>query len=196
MEQVTIGNGSVARELIAQMGDRNIKCFVDRRFISDAMSAELPIEEFNPDTMEAIVAVGDPIIRSGVVPSLPKNTSFFSYIDPRANVFGSDIDVGEGTIISAGAIVMVSARLGRHTYINRNTMVGHETYIDDLGTLVTGAVVSGNCRLGEFVALGANASIQEGITVCDSGRIGMQAAVVRDFVDLGTYVGVTARLKN
>ena len=55
---------------------------------------------------------------------------------------------------------------------------------------MAGSVVSGNVTIGEYFYMGNNSSIREKIIIGDNIKIGMNAAVVKDITESGTYVGV------
>ena len=82
-----------------------------------------------------LLAVGDPHLRARLATRYrDAGVSIANFIHPSADV-GSNTTVGEGCIVSAGAMVMNSSRLGAFTNIDRRAMVGHDSRIDDFGTL-------------------------------------------------------------
>ena len=194
MERVIIGNGGVARELLGQMPNKNLRRFVTSDAERHPENGVLHLDEFNPATMEAIVAVGDPLARQHLVSLLPKNTKFFSFVHSSAQIFDPEINVPPGSIISANCILTTNISLGLHTYLNRGAMIGHDTTCGDFLSLMPGAVVSGRCKLGSRVNLGNNASVREQTSICSDVIIGMQAAVTRNICEPGVYVGVPAGL--
>ena len=56
-----------------------------------------------------------------------------------------------------------------------------------------GAIVAGNVRIGDNVYMGTNSSIKEKIIVCGNVKIGSNAAVVKNIITGGVYVGVPAK---
>ena len=58
---------------------------------------------------------------------------------------------------------------------------------------MAGSVVSGDVTIGECFYMGNNSSIREKITIGDNIKIGMNAAVVKDITQSGTYAGVPVK---
>ena len=55
------------------------------------------------------------------------------------------------------------------------------------------AVVSGNCNIGNCVYIGTNSTIKEKLNICNNVTIGLNAGVVKDIKEPGTYVGTPAK---
>jgi UDP-3-O-[3-hydroxymyristoyl] glucosamine N-acyltransferase len=59
-----------------------------------------------------------------------------------------------------------------------------------------GAVVSGNVIIGDKVYMGTNSSIRQKIKVCNDVIIGLNAGVIKNIEESGTYTGTpTKKLK-
>ena len=102
MKRALIGTGAHAREVISiinrnQTNIESISCmFVDDVYYNESdIRLIQPLSLFNPIEYEVIVAIGDSKIREIVVNSLPKNTKFFTYIDPTA-IIGELVSFGGG----------------------------------------------------------------------------------------------------
>jgi UDP-3-O-[3-hydroxymyristoyl] glucosamine N-acyltransferase len=54
------------------------------------------------------------------------------------------------------------------------------------------AIVGGNVNIKDKVYMGSCANIKEKINICSDVVIGMNAAVVKNIEELGTYVGCPA----
>jgi UDP-3-O-[3-hydroxymyristoyl] glucosamine N-acyltransferase len=67
--------------------------------------------------------------------------------------------------------------------------VGHDCVIGDFFTASPGVNISGNCTIGNQVYIGTNASLKQGITICDDVIIGMGSVVVKDIIEPGVYIG-------
>lgn len=113
-------------------------------------------------------------------------------IHPAATV-GSEVEVGDGTVLLAGARVTTNVVLGRHVHINQNATVGHDCRLGDHVSVNPLAAVSGGVTIGSETMVGANAVILEGRRVGRRCTIGAGAVVLRDLDDDLTVVGVPAR---
>lgn len=113
-------------------------------------------------------------------------------VHPRAAV-GSDVSIGPGCVIAAGARVTTNVRMGRHTHLNMNCTVAHDCRIGDYVIVGPGANVSGRVVLGDDVMIGAGAVVRERVTIGRGTVIGAGAVVVGDIPEFVTAVGVPAR---
>lgn len=116
---------------------------------------------------------------------------FWSYISPRAYV--GKIDIGTGSIVCAGTIITVDVKIGNHVHLNLHTTVGHDSVIGDFSTTAPNVNISGNVTIGNGVYLGTACCIREKLTICEDAVIGMNASVVKDITEAGTYVGIPAK---
>jgi sugar O-acyltransferase (sialic acid O-acetyltransferase NeuD family) len=187
-QRALIGAGGHAREVMAQMGEK-LPCFVDDAYQTDRT---LPLSRFDPEQYEVLVAIGDSVSRQQMVARLPRETRYFTFIHPTALLL-EDVTVGEGSFIGAHCILTTNIRLGRHALLNRGNQVGHDAVAGDFLSLMPGAILSGNVRLGDGVYLGNNACVREKVGVCSGTTIGMGAMVVAEIREAGTYVGMPAR---
>jgi sugar O-acyltransferase (sialic acid O-acetyltransferase NeuD family) len=193
MKRALIGAGGFAREIKSHIGDYTMKCFIDDSFWKENDDYIFPLSQFNPDEYEVIVAVGNPKDRYDIIQRLPKNTKYFTYIHPSVLILGNDVKIGKGSIICAGCILTTNINIGDHAHLNLQTTVGHDCEIHNFFTTAPGAKISGNCRIYDCVYIGTNASIKEKITIRSFSTIGMNAAIVKNIEEPGTYVGVPAK---
>ena len=193
MKKALIGAGGFADEVKAHIGDFTMKCFVDDKYYTPNDKNILPLSSFNPNEYEVLIAIGDGKARKEIVSRLPKETKYFSYIHPSAEILGNDVEIGEGSIVCAGAIVTTNCIIGKHTHLTLHTTIRHDCRISDYFTTAPGAKISGNCNIGECVYFGTNASVRQKITICDNVTIGLNAGVVKNINESGTYVGVPVK---
>jgi len=192
-EKVLIGAGGFAREVRAHMNDFEMKCFVDPKYLSADEKNVFPMAEFDPLTMQALIVVGDPNHRKEIYSRMPAGTEYFKFIHPSVQILGDDCVIGNGSFIAANCIITTNVKLGEHVHLNLASTIGHDCIIGDFFTTAPGAKISGNCTIGECVYVGTNASIREKLMVCDRVTIGLQAGVVKNIIESGTYVGCPAK---
>ncbi len=153
----------------------------------------IPVSKFNPSTHLAFIAVGDPMARLNITRKLPPQTKYATLIHPSA-VISDWVQLEEGTIITPGTIVTCNIIIGKHAHLNMHTTVAHDCIIGDFFTTAPAVNISGTCKFGNNVYLGTNASVRNGITICDNVTIGMGSVVVKDILKPGTYIGNPAKL--
>ena len=196
MKKGIIGAGGFGREVfwsLTPIERNNTVFFVNDEYWDNSDPNILPLSLFETDKYEIIVAIGDSFARKNVIESLPKSTKFFTHIHPSVQILGENVEVGEGSIICAGSILTTNIKIGKHSHLNLQTTVGHDTVIGDFFTTAPGAKISGNCTIGDRVYVGTNASIREKIRICDDVTIGLNAGVVRNIYEQGVYGGTPCK---
>jgi sugar O-acyltransferase (sialic acid O-acetyltransferase NeuD family) len=191
LEPVIIGAGGFAREVrdeIALQTKLVAKLFVDDEFWVEGLHR---ISEFDPEKQSALIAVGSPSDKKKLLAKLPEDTKFWNYISPRAYV--NNLKMGRGNFICAGTIITTNVTIGNHVHLNLHTTVGHDSIIGDFTTTAPSVNISGNVTIGNGVYLGTASCVKEKLTICDDVIIGMNASVVKDITEVGTYIGTPAK---
>lgn len=196
MNKAIFGAGGFGREIYWSLSDLeriNTIFFVEDQYFNGKNQMIRPISEFDPDEYELIIAIADPKIREKIVNSLPHNTKYFTHIHKSVQIHDPSIIIGEGSVICAGSIITTNIVLGKHTHLNLQTTIGHDTVIGDYFTTAPGSKISGNCKIGNQVYVGTNSSIKEKLSICDNVTLGLNCGVVKNIDEPGTYVGTPAK---
>ena len=106
---------------------------------------------------------------------------------------GSQVTVGEGTIVCAGVRLTNNIQIGRHVHLNLNVTVGHDTRVHDYVSVNPLVAISGDCTIGPEVMFGTGSVILQGLSVGAGATIGASACVVRGAAAGVTVKGVPAR---
>lgn len=152
----------------------------------------LPYSQVSLKDSSLVIAIGSPSVRRRVAELDFNGGEFKSLIHPNARI-SKWVDVGEGSIITAGCIITVDIEIGIHAQLNLDCTVGHNTKIGDYFTAAPSVNISGDCNIGNQVYMGTGSAIKQGVSICDNVVIGMGAMVTKDIVEPGTYVGIPAR---
>ena len=196
MKKGIIGAGGFGKEIYWSLSMReraNTVFFVDDEYWNDSNEKILPLSSFDSDKYEVVIAIADSYHRERIVNSLPKNTKFFTHIHPTAQIHGDDVEIGPGSIICAGSIITTNVKIGKHAHINLITTIGHDCVIGDYFTTAPGVQISGNEKIGNRVYFGTRSCIKQKLTICDDVIIGMNAGVVKNITEPGTYIGTPAK---
>ena len=188
IKKAFIGNGGHLREVIAHTKYDVVRFVEDEYFRGEYNT--LPLSQFNSKEYSIMIAIADSQVRARIQKSLPKDTEYFSFIDPSAIFLDSNIVIGEGSFIGANCVITTNVSIGNHSILNRNVNIGHDVVIGDFFSAMAGSVVSGNVLIGDNCYMGNNSAIREKITICDDVIIGMNGCVVKNIDKPGTYVGV------
>lgn len=203
-----IGAGGLGREvraLIARLPAWQLEGFYD-----DAVPAGSSVEGVSclgtlsqllnetPQTKDVVIAVGDPGIKRGIMERVTgaRHLRFPVLIDPAAILLDPEtIQLGTGTILTAGCTLTTGIAIGKHCLINLNVTIGHGTRIGDGCSVMPGVNVAGNVTLEKDVFVGSGANILNGVEVGKGARIGAGAVVLSNVAEGSTVMGVPAKEK-
>lgn len=190
-----VGAGGVGRETLdaALAADLTVAGFVDDELAGRQVRGLPVLAPASLSSGRYVVGIADPRARErlahlldsrGLVPE--------SVIHPRATI-APDTQIGEGSIVLAGAYVSSSVRMGAHVQVHYNATVGHDAELDEFTTVMPGANVSGAVRLQRGATVGSNACVLQGCTIGLFAFVGAGAVVTRDVADGAVMVGSPAR---
>src|SRR5260370_34417694 len=129
---------------------------------------------------EILIAIGEARLRRQLaLRVLDRGGRLARAIHPSA-VIGSDVFVGEGTVIMAGVVVNTGSRIGRFVIVNTGATVDHDNVIEDGVHISPGCHLAGNviCRADAFVGTGPSIIPRPEIRM--RAVIGAGAAVIFD----------------
>lgn len=189
------GHGKVIADIVLKSGD-SVVGFLDDDTTLGPSFCGFPILGVVDDYKKIkdcsfIIGIGNPNIREKFSNKI--SGSFYTAIHPSAQISKLDVEIGEGSVIMANAVVNSGAHIGRHCIINSNAVVEHDNKISDFVHVSVGANIAGTVSVGAKTWIGIGASISNNLNICDNCMIGAGAVVVRDISESGTYVGVPAR---
>ena len=118
--------------------------------------------------------------------------AFASVVHPAA-IVASDVRLGEGVHVLAGAVVLPGSSVGDNAIINTKASVDHDCYVGPHVHIAPGATLSGGVRVEAGVHIGTGASVIQGIVVGEGAIVGAGAVVVRPVPAGVTVVGVPAK---
>lgn len=118
----------------------------------------------------------------------------FPILKHPASVVANGVEIGEGSVVMAGAVINPEAKIGRGCIINTASSVDHDCVVCDFCHVSVGSHLCGTVYIGENSWIGAGAVVSNNISVCDDCMIGAGAVVIKNIEMSGTYVGVPARI--
>lgn len=190
------GHGKVIADIIESSGN-HVKGFLDDNDDVQGKSViGFPVlgktaDYVNYQDCEFVIAVGNPNVRQKIAEAL--DVKWHTAVHPRAVISKHDVEIGEGTVIMANAVINPSAKVGKHCIINTGAIVEHDNVLEDFVHISPNAALAGTVAVGKATHIGAGAAVINNITIADNCIIGGGAAVIGDITESGTYVGVPAR---
>ena len=190
------GNGKVIADIAEKIGYSDI-VFLDDNPLLEICGNYKVVGKINEASSykdaDFIVAVGNAKIRRKIQTELIENgLRVVSLIHPSA-VITSDVKIGLGTVVMAGAVINTCAEIGQGCIINTCASVDHDCCVCDYAHISVGAHVAGTVTIGENTWIGAGATVINNLEIAPDCMIGAGAVVVADITESGTYVGVPAK---
>ena len=138
-----------------------------------------------------ICCIANTKVRKKIVNKVENN--FATLIDPSA-INSSKVQIGEGSVICANAVITIDIKIGKHNIIDVSSTIGHDAVLEDFVTLYPGVNVSGNTLICNGTELGTGTQVIQGLTVGKNSIVGAGAVVVKDLPGDCTAVGVPAKV--
>lgn len=157
------------------------------------------VSGYKPETLLLVNGIGSvhlPKTRTAVFEKFKAmGFAFATVIHPSA-VVASDVVLGEGVQIMAGAVIQPGSTIGMNTIVNTRASVDHDCIIGDHVHLSPGVTLSGTVRIGDGVHLGTGATVIQGVTIGKNSLVGAGSVVLTDLPDDVEVAGVPARKIN
>jgi len=172
------------------VGDR----FLDYAVIGRQDELETLLREHG--VQGGIVAIGDNHDREKVAALVRQQLPGFEFvtaIHPSASI-ARDVDIGEGSVVAAGCVVSVGARIGRFGILNTRSSLEHGGEMGDFSSIAAGVTTGGFFRLGRSSALANGVTTVDRIAVGDNSVVGAGSLVLGDIGDDVLAHGSPARV--
>jgi len=114
-------------------------------------------------------------------------------IHPRATI-ASDVRIGAGTVVAAGAVVNPNATLGENVIVNTCASVDHDCVVGNTVHLSPGARLAGTVQIGDETWIGLGAVVLEGRSVGLRTLVGAGAVVTRSLPSNVVAYGAPAKV--
>lgn len=149
----------------------------------------------SPDKYSLVNAIGSttiPDLRTRIYEAFKSNGySFATVIHPSA-IIASDVTVGEGVQIFAGAVIQPGTMIGSNAIINTRSSIDHDCIIGNNCHIAPGVTLSGQVHVGQCVHVGTGATIIQGISIGNNCLIAAGAVVTKNIGSGSKVRGVPA----
>lgn len=190
------GHGKVVADIVVRSGDKVVG-FLDDHSEIDSKFMGFPVlgkvktfRKYNDCWF--VVAIGNAQIREKIV-SQVQDVKWYTAIHPSAIISGFGVEIGEGTVVMANAVINPGASIGKHCIINTSAVVEHDNRIEDFAHISVGAKLAGTVHVGKGTWIGIGACVKNNISICQDCVIGAGAVVIKKIECPGIYVGVPSR---
>lgn len=141
-----------------------------------------------------IIAIGNALIRQKLQNLvLLSGFELITLIHPTA-VIGSDVTIGNGSVVMPGAIINAKSTIGNGVIINSGVIIEHECTIGDFAHICPGVAIAGGSLVGERSWIGIGSSIIQNITIKPDITIGAGSVVVKDILEGSLAYGNPCRV--
>ncbi|HEX3033488.1 MAG TPA: NeuD/PglB/VioB family sugar acetyltransferase [Bacillota bacterium] len=141
----------------------------------------------------AVCAVGSPQVKLKFTQLLLEHRVEYATLVHPSAVVADTVSTGKGVVIGPGSVITANSRLGDHVFVHYNCTIGHDCVIEDFATILPGANVSGNVKIGTGTTVGANSCILPNTEVGANCTIGAGAVVTVNVAPGTVVAGVPAR---
>ena len=182
------GHSKVIIDIVESMAEETIDLIIDDNpNIQEVLGYTVKHDSKYHQNQIVVIAIGNNQIRKKVADRYDFRYSK-ALIHKNASV-NKDVNLGEGTVVMAGAVINPSAIVGDNCIINTNAVVEHDVKISDFVHISPGVVITGNVEIGEGTHVGAGASVIPGVKIGNWVTIGAGTVILQDIPDFAVVVG-------
>ena len=189
------GHGKVIADIVIKSGDTVVGFLddgVERGMLVAGIEVLGKTEDYKDFAdCEFVIAIGNPYIREKIADMLP--VKWYTAIHPNAVISSLDVEIGEGTVVMANAVINSSAKIGKHCIINTGAIVEHDNVLEDYVHISPNATLSGIVTVGKSTHIGAGACTKQVLNIASDCVFGAGSVIVKDITESGTYAGVPVR---
>ncbi|MHB8130248.1 MAG: NeuD/PglB/VioB family sugar acetyltransferase [Mobilitalea sp.] len=192
------GHGKAVAEIAIKMNRWTQVVFLDDdKSLSSAM--KIDVIGTSRDVLQYIkeydifIAIGNNEIREKLLTELETAGASIPILIHPSAIIGEEVEIEAGTVIMAGVVINCCSRIGKGCIINTSATVDHDNVIESYVHLSPGVHLAGAVKVGKSVWLGIGSIVKNNLNIVGGCKVGAGAVVVKDIIEVGTYVGVPAR---
>ncbi len=188
------GHGRVIFDIALSLNKYKTVSFLDDQKVG-AKNVLGKVSDFSKflSSHEFVVGIGDEKAREKITLMLKDSGAKIVSLVHSSAVIGSDVSIGEGTVVMAGAVINNGAKIGEGVIVNTCASIDHDCMVGDYTHVSVGARLAGTVVLEKRVFIGAGAVVINNVSIISDVVIGAGAVVVKNILEKGIYKGVPAR---
>lgn len=188
----------MARESVGFGSEYTIKGFIDDNTAAlDGFENYPPmlgtISGYVPKEDEVFVcSIGGGSRRKCMEEIIAKGGSFLTMIHKTVRL-GTNVEVGEGTVVGAFTTIGADAKVGKYNLIQSYTVVGHDSRIGDWNRIDTHVTLVGGTIVEDETDIHTSAMISHKVVVESNSRVAACSFVIRRVKSGTTVMGNPAK---
>lgn len=193
MEFAIYGAGGFGREVKGLIHDvhgstESLRCFVDDHRAEPGAKVQgvpvLGLDEAKARFPAArmVIAVGHTRVRATLAKKAADAGWRFTTLVHPSVIKGYNVEIGEGTIITAQCLMTTDIVIGAHVIFNVACSIGHDSVVEDFVTLAPSCRIAGNVRICRYSFLAQGVATTQGtsekpIVIGENCTIGLNATI-------------------
>ena len=138
-----------------------------------------------------IIGIGSNRVRKIISEKYPE-LNWYTAIHPSA-IIGSNVEIGEGSVVMAGTIINTGTVIGKHCIINTSSSIDHDNVLEDYVHVSPGSHLAGAVKIMKGTWICSGVTIINNITIGNNNVIGAGATVIRNIEEENsTFIGIPA----
>lgn len=188
----------MARESIGFGTEYVIKGFIDDNTAAlDGFENYPPIlgtiSEYKPKANEVFIcSIGGVSRRKCMEEIIANGGSFITMIHKTARI-GTNVTVGEGTVVGAFTSIGADAKVGKYNLIQAYTVIGHDSHIGNWNRIDTHVTLVGGTIVEDEADIHTSAMINHKVVIESKSRVAACSFVIRRVKSGTTVMGNPAK---
>ena len=146
-----------------------------------------PIQGYQPKDNEIFIcSIGGPARKKCMEEIISIGGNFLTMIHSTARI-GTNVLIGEGSIIGAFTTIGADAKIGKYNLIQSYSVIGHDSIIGDWNRIDTHVTLVGGTIVHNEANIHTSAMISHNVTIENNSRVAACSFVIRK-VKAGTTV--------
>ena len=151
------------------------------------------IADYQPATDDIFVcSIGGSARRKCMETILSREGMFLTMIHKTARI-GTNVEIGEGTVIGAFTTIGADAKVGKCNLIQSYTIIGHDSRIGDWNRIDTHVTLVGGTIVEDEADIHTSAMISHNVTIESNSRVAACSFVIRRVKSGTTVMGNPAK---
>lgn len=142
---------------------------------------------------DIFIAVGNNTVREKIHQQLKAAGATVPILIHPSATIGAQVEIGEGTVVMAGAVINCGSKIGECCIVNTGATVDHDDVIGNYVHISPGAHLAGTVNVGQSTWIGLGVAVSNNVEITVKTVVGAGAVVVKNITEAGIYTGVPAR---